>query len=145
VSEGACPFCGASFDASFQTSPAAVGPSRRLSRAALFAFGTGAVVLSPVVAIDCGESTAVPFYGSAPLSEDAGAAIDGGQLAPAPVYGLAPQPEDAGEAPQDSALGAQDGGEGDADAHASSVEDASNDAGTDGETPEGASDAGSAD
>jgi hypothetical protein len=146
VSEGTCPFCGAGLDASFRASPAPVGPSRRLSRAALFAFGTGAAVLSPVVAIDCGETTAQPLYGIAP-DYDAGAPGDAGQAMGAALYGLFPTPDAAGQdvdagqtmgappygqvpPPDDSGEGPPDGGEGDADGRDGSVEDAS-DAGED--------------
>ena len=72
VSEGACPFCAASLDASFRAAPAPVPPSRRLSRAALFAFGTGTLVLAPAAIVtvalgtDCSGSSA---YG-APACED---------------------------------------------------------------------------
>ena len=66
VSEGTCPFCGVLLEPAFRAAPAPIGPSRRLSRAALLAFGTGTLVLTPAVAIDCGMTTAVPFYGSAP-------------------------------------------------------------------------------
>jgi hypothetical protein len=93
VSEGACPFCSASLDASFQASPAPVGPSRRLARAAFFAFGTGTLVLAPALSVGCQA-----VYGGPPVPEDGGgAAIDAAKTSPAPPYGLAPQPpEDAG-------------------------------------------------
>jgi hypothetical protein len=65
VSERACPFCSATLDTSFQASPAPVGPSKRLSRAALFAFGTGTLVLPAAVAIGC--FSAEPSYGGSPV------------------------------------------------------------------------------
>jgi hypothetical protein len=158
VSEGVCPFCGASLDATFQASPAPVGPSRRLSRAALFAFGTGAAVLTPVVAIDCGgEIAPQPLYGGA-FPEDAGQNVDAGQTMGSPPYGISPPPNDAGQgvdaeqgvgAPPyggfpvpEAGEGPQDGG-GDADGGDGSVEageDTGSDAGVDAE-----SDAGDAD
>ena len=67
MSEEACPFCGDSLDASFRSAPAPVPPSRRLSRSALFAYGTGALVLAPTafVMIAC-DMTQIE-YGTPPL------------------------------------------------------------------------------
>jgi hypothetical protein len=102
VSEGACPFCGGALDASFRAAPAPVPPSRRLSRAALVAFGTGALVLTPAaLVIDCGGSSAAA-YGGLPYESP---------------------PEDASEPVKDSALGAADVQVGSADAADSSVAD----------------------
>jgi hypothetical protein len=127
VSEGACPFCGVSLDPSFRATPAPVGPSRRLSRAALFAFGTGTLVLSPVAAIDCGNN-----------------------IAPQPLYGGAFL-EDSGEVSQDSSfvladvqVGSVDAGDSSA-LDAGSPVDASNDAETDGAASDAESNAGDAD
>ena len=157
VSEGACPFCSAALDARSQASPAPVGPSKRLSRAALFAFGTGAAVLSPVAAIDCGELATQPLYGGA-FPEDAGQNIDAGQTMAAPPYGISPPPDDAGQTmaappygqvppPDDSGEGPPDSGEGDADSGDGSVnadddagEDTGSDAGADAESDAGAGD-----
>jgi|SRR5580692_862329 hypothetical protein len=47
VSEAACPFCGARLDASFRDFPRRRAPTVRLSRAALFALGTGGAALAP--------------------------------------------------------------------------------------------------
>jgi hypothetical protein len=79
VSERACPFCHAATDEAFRRSPAPLPPSRRLSRAALFAYGTGALVLPPATvvlasaafAIDCDMSSS-EYGGAPPVVEDAG-------------------------------------------------------------------------
>jgi hypothetical protein len=130
VSEGACPFCGLLLEPAFRAAPAPIGPSRRLSRAALFAFGTGTMVLTPAVAIDCGTATEVPFYGSAPLSDAGEPAFDG---ATGVLYGLVPM---------DSAVPAPDGGSIDA---GDASEDSGHEVGSDGAASDGAADAGDAD
>jgi hypothetical protein len=43
VSEGACPFCGATTSATFRAKAAPQPPTRRLSRAALIVFGAASV------------------------------------------------------------------------------------------------------
>ena len=63
VSEEACPFCGSTLEESFRAAPPPQAPGARLTRAALFALGTGAVALSPA----CSSSSSAP----AP-SDDAG-------------------------------------------------------------------------
>jgi hypothetical protein len=105
VSEGACPFCRATFDATFTADPVPVPPALRLSRAALFALGAGALAGVPAcggatsgtpiptndAGFDAGSilvdgGTGIPLYGAAPL--------DGSLIAP--PYGITPPPEDAG-------------------------------------------------
>jgi hypothetical protein len=71
VSEGGCPFCGESLSDEFRAAPRPLGPGARLSRAALFAFGTGTLAAAGA----CSSSSAVPAYGS-PVMFDAG---DGGE------------------------------------------------------------------
>ncbi len=123
VSEGACPFCAASLDASFRAAPAPVPPSRRLSRAAHFAFGTGTLVLAPAAIVtvalgtDCSGSSA---YG-APACEDVNCA---------PVEPL----EDSGIVAADVQVGSADASDGSVesnDAADSSAADAGNDGGAD--------------
>jgi hypothetical protein len=102
--ESTCPFCHAAINALGGSAPAR--PSGRLSRAALFALGTGAAVLGSVVAIDCSDgddssSNCCPPYGASP-----------------------PQEFDAAEFEQDSALTTADVHVGSADAGDSSVSDA---------------------
>ena len=81
----ACPFRGAALDESFRGAPAPVPPSRRLSRAALFAYGTGTVVLaSAAVVIDCATS-AVRLYGGPYVPEDASEPVQDSGLATADV------------------------------------------------------------
>jgi hypothetical protein len=77
VSEADCPFCGAALSDEFRAAPRPRGPAARLSRAALFAFGSGTLA----VAGGCSSSsdTPVPLYGS-PIMVDAGA--DGERVAP---------------------------------------------------------------
>jgi hypothetical protein len=92
VSEGGCPFCGQHFDDAFREVPAPQPPARRLSRAALFALGSGAVLApactsSPASPHSAGGGTTVaPPYGGFP-TEDASLGA---------AYGLAPF-IDAGE------------------------------------------------
>ncbi len=47
VNEDACPFCGEGLARSFRAGPRPQPPAVRLTRAALFAFGTGTLTLSP--------------------------------------------------------------------------------------------------
>ena len=111
ASETACPFCAAALVAS-ATSTLARSPSKRLSRAALFALGASAAAVAacsgsvtPLYGAPAGDGgaldgsardaaadddvQAVPAYGIAPM--DAG--NDG--PVPAPLYG-APPPDDGG-------------------------------------------------
>jgi hypothetical protein len=64
VSEPTCPFCGAAFDEALRATPERLGPAMRLSRAALVAFGAGALAV-PTVA--CSSSSPpvliAPAYG----------------------------------------------------------------------------------
>ena len=125
VSEGACPFCGVSLDPSFGATPVPLGSAMRLSRAALFALGTGAAIVTPVFAIDC---SATPSYGGSPVQS-------------IPPYGQVPVPEDGGEGPQDSARAAPDVDVGSVDAGDGSVDDTGSDGGTDGTASDAQSDA----
>ena len=69
MSEKACPFCGRALSADFRASPAPRAPAARLSRAALFAAGTGVAVLGSVAAVDCTthETAVAPPYGAIAL------------------------------------------------------------------------------
>jgi hypothetical protein len=82
VSESACPFCRSALPDTFGASPSARAPGVRLTRAALFAFGTGAAAISPA----CSSSTSPAAGGT-----DAG--TDTGQIEPA--YGGPPEMYDA--------------------------------------------------
>ncbi len=75
VSEVACPFCGAVLPDSLRESTPPQPPAARLTRAALFAFGTGTLALAP----GCSSS-------SPNTTPDAGVVF-------APPYGLAPIPD----------------------------------------------------
>jgi hypothetical protein len=103
VSEEACPFCGSVLADSFRAAPAPQAPGARLTRAALFAFGTGALALAP----GCSSSTSPaptdagqtpldgsfqPAYGG-PVLEDAGGKLEDDSGGVQPVYGA---PADAG-------------------------------------------------
>ena len=95
VTEAACPFCGASVDASLAASPAPLPPAARLSRAALFALGAGTISLTTA----CGgavESNTRDDGGAttADGSSQTGDGYDGGNIAV--PYGLAPPPPDSG-------------------------------------------------
>jgi hypothetical protein len=92
VSESACPFCGVALSEAFRASPAPLPPRARLSRAALFAFGTGTLALAP----GCSSSSPDLVQDSGPGSSPAygGFPDDSG-----PAYGGFPidsGPEDAG-------------------------------------------------
>jgi hypothetical protein len=75
VSEDACPFCGERFAESFRAGPRPQPPTGRLTRAALFALGTGALGF----ASGCGTSGS-PLYGGvgggSDIEEDGGNVTD---------------------------------------------------------------------
>jgi hypothetical protein len=81
VTDVVCPFCAATFDDSFHAVPELQAPRGRLTRAALFALGTGTLS----VAAAC-SSSSQPAYGgpvvlvdgAAPVEEDAGSTPDAG-------------------------------------------------------------------
>ena len=73
LTEDACPFCGEQFDHVFRDAPRPLAPSPRLSRAALFALGSGAVG----VAAGCSTIMASPAYGGPVLELDCGVEVDG--------------------------------------------------------------------
>jgi len=83
VSEAACPFCGATLDASFRQRPAPRAPAARLGRAALFALGTTTVGLAAA----CSSS-----------SQGGGSekGVDSGTMMGEPAYGAPARPLDAG-------------------------------------------------
>jgi hypothetical protein len=81
VSEESCPFCRATLDASFRASPAPRAPGARLTRAALFAFGTGTLALAPACSSTTspdGTEFSNDAYGGPPIIED-----DAGDAGPA--------------------------------------------------------------
>ena len=87
MSEHNCPFCGVSLGDSVRAKAPPAPPPSRLSRAALFAFGTGVSVAIPISAVDCVSDGYVnlPPYGHAPLDggtgdgdQGADGGIDGG-------------------------------------------------------------------
>jgi hypothetical protein len=126
VSEAGCPFCGATFAESFRASPRPQPPAARLTRAALFALGTGTLALAP----GCSSSSsaappvvAEPAYGGPPQEGDASSG--GGVVTPDGGLGDA-----AYGGPPPLGDGSSGGG-----ADAESV-DASSDAGLDGPVAE---------
>ena len=72
--ERRCPFCEAALPPSLRSTPAVETPAVRLSRAALYAVGVGALSLSS--AQGCG-STAMPPYGAPPPPVDSGTGSGG--------------------------------------------------------------------
>jgi hypothetical protein len=66
VTEAGCPFCGATLADSFRASPRPQAPAARLTRAALFALGTGTLALAPA----CSSSSSTPAYGVPPVEYD---------------------------------------------------------------------------
>jgi hypothetical protein len=116
VNEGGCPFCGAALAGHFDADRPSLPPATRLSRAALFALGTGAAS----VAAACGGSTTdeqhqvAPPYGAFPFPEagspdgsgnDGGApdADSGGGELDATTPDAGSNPPDAGS-PEDSSF-----------------------------------------
>jgi hypothetical protein len=65
VSEKTCPFCGGPLAEAFRAAPAPRAPGARLTRAALFAFGTGVLAVAP----GCSSSSAT---GGGDAGTDAG-------------------------------------------------------------------------
>jgi hypothetical protein len=97
VSEEACPFCGNALGESFRAAPAPQAPAGRLTRAALFALGTGTLALTsacssspaPAPSDDAGQTHGVLDSGLQPAYGGPGLGEAGAQ----PVYGA---PADAG-------------------------------------------------
>jgi hypothetical protein len=118
--ERACPFCGHELPPGFSEAPAAPSPTVRLSRAALYAVGVGA--LSLTAAQGCGGTVAGgKGDGGGGTGRDASSQQDGNVAVP---YGL-PPPFDAGSS-----------------ADVSSAKDAAADAGSlDAASADGAADA----
>jgi hypothetical protein len=82
VSEEACPFCMGKLAESFRAAPAPQPPGARLTRAALFAFGTGTLALAPACSSSStppsSETLADAAYGGTPFGEDGSTqALDG--------------------------------------------------------------------
>ncbi len=77
ASEAACPFCGAGVAAAVREAAPRSGPSTRLSRAGLIAFGT-LVVVAPVALAGCAESAQMAVYGGPPPELVDQQAPDGG-------------------------------------------------------------------
>jgi hypothetical protein len=75
VSEATCPFCRVTLSDAFRTLPARRSPGARLSRAALYALGTGSVTLATAC-----TTNIVPRYGTSVMG-DAGAPVDTGPAA----------------------------------------------------------------
>jgi hypothetical protein len=77
VSEERCPFCGSSVAASAVAEPR-LPPASRLGRAALYAFGVGALSVAAAVA-GCnheGDGPVAPVYGAPPEFQDTDAGHD---------------------------------------------------------------------
>jgi hypothetical protein len=72
VSEAACPFCGVVLAESLRQGAPPRRPGVRLTRAAVFALGTGTVALTP----SCSSSSGGPVSGSAPVPDAADVGYD---------------------------------------------------------------------
>jgi hypothetical protein len=109
VDEGGCPFCSEALTDEFRAGARPQGPGARLSRAALFAFGTGTLALANAC-----SSSSTPPYGVPVMFEDAG--DGGGSVAPeastpdatepdgpvaTPAYGAPGQPVEPADASED--------------------------------------------
>jgi hypothetical protein len=93
VTEDACPFCASGIPASFRDLPMPRPPARRLSRAALYAFGATTIGLATA----CSGSVTNIGGDAAPdgSGEEAGQPLYGG---PTPAYGApAPVPDASDE------------------------------------------------
>lgn len=92
VSETACPFCGSVLPDSLREGVPPQPPRVRLTRAALFAFGTGTLALAPACSSSSAPDTSVfiPPYGIPPIPDAAGndGAIDDATVGVDSAYGL---------------------------------------------------------
>ncbi len=104
VSEAACPFCGATLADSLRASPRPQPPGVRLTRAALFAFGTGTLALSPA----CSSSSPQTGPEQANMSDDASGGSDATVGVDA-AYGAPGMVEDAAEYDGNSTIAAYGG------------------------------------
>lgn len=114
ASDPLCPFCGEALPMSLRQGRAPALPTRRLGRAATFAFGAAVAASS---AVGCGDG---------PTTDDAGVVMDGGA-------GLMDASSDVDGGPIDEDAGSDAGGaEDDAGAPGDGGSDAGTDAGSDG-------------
>ena len=117
VSESACPFCRAALSDAFRATPARQAPRARLTRAALFALGTG-VALTPACSSSSsgspGEGTAQPLYGAPGIVADGGESAAGSEGNPVAEAGAGadatPGSEGTSDAATDASSGTEDGG-----------------------------------
>ena len=95
VAEQACPFCGGALSSSFRAAAPPQPPRVRLTRAALFAFGTGALgtgtmalapgcssSTNPIVSDDSGPGAFDAAYGGPPVDSGPGVSLDAAYGAP---------------------------------------------------------------
>jgi len=95
-SEAVCPFCAASIPISFKDAPPPRAPTRRLSRAALYAFGATSLTLATACS---GSVTDVEDNdASADVAPDQG-------VGPTPSYGAPGMPIEAGPPEPDGGVG----------------------------------------
>jgi hypothetical protein len=109
VSEVACPFCRAPLSEAFRASPAPLPPRARLSRAALFAFGTGTLALGPACsssppATSDGGVLSEPAYGGVSPIVDSGNPVMDAEYSLDAAYGGFP-PFDSGPFMTEDAYG----------------------------------------
>lgn len=104
ATERTCPFCAASLPETFAAAPMPQAPTKRLGRAALYAFGATSIT----VAAACSSASSTPAYGAPVPGDETSDAADEAQLEATAVYG-APAP-DGGlpEASDDDATGEPD-------------------------------------
>jgi hypothetical protein len=89
VSERACPFCRATFDAAFRTAVRPKPPSQRLARAALFSLGTTTVAFAPGCALVPQDKSEGPNMELQPFPPDATAGEGDASLLGGTFYGSA--------------------------------------------------------
>jgi hypothetical protein len=116
ATESACPFCAASLPATFAAAPLRLPPTKRLSRAALYAVGATSITVAAACSSSSGtpagdtdgstadaspdSPSAMPLYGAA--APDGGFDMDDGgpDVGAAALYGASPQeagePDDGG-------------------------------------------------
>jgi len=94
VSDAACPFCQSALDEGLRARPAPLAPAVRLSRAALFAFGTGTAALTGACSDSSSGPVIQPAYGGT-FPHDAEAATSsssGSEHTVTPAYGFSGLP-----------------------------------------------------
>jgi hypothetical protein len=97
VSESTCPFCRSALNEAFRATPAGQAPRGRLTRAALFALGTG-VAMTPALPGCSSTSSGNEDCASDPSSQSCGFPEYGAPCVEGDTCGFATEPDGASEA-----------------------------------------------